>query len=820
MNFKMSCLASVFIVGGMMTAEAVTTTISSTACTIYVPEGETVGIEAALNAGGSSTSKIDWVLPIYKTGLGQLNLDVDFSRWWGNMYIKEGVVFSKCANGLGNTTERLDDRYINTHVESGATLLLSNEGNKFTIGGHIIRIAGNGAAGYEGALVLQVWSGGNLANIYPGRVMLEGDATWNIQHKGEANSLFENKKLDLQGHKLTLNALGGNDEHRCIFSNVTVTPGSGEGKIVVGDKLRVGLRRATTFNGTGEIELTGLGSIDMVGIDGVSTVAGSANWTIKGNSETSKGISGNYTGSTSFSRSFNVWEGPLNLARPTYMKMNWTLGDSLYGLLTFSGKVTGQGGLYGKGRTNGPSYLMLSNAANDFQGGVAITNMTLGLSSATALPATGKAAQFTDASLQLLEPAAAQPSVVTFPELDFTVSAGKTSEIGSKLDTLADGEAVVGTTTKITKRGAGVLNSKAALAADEINLEGGVLKLPATAEREAGARRLQAGLHAGDVRLGISDTPFKAAYENGKYLTLCITNRVALSPEIYYLPANYYPAGNNEWGEHYYQRFNSWDGYIWNNTDQVKTWKVVDTCNSIQRLTIGSAENAYTMEADRISPWTDEINSSYAPKTYTVTLQPGANRFIVRTYDRFAYKNFQHGNVRVQGLENWTDAHGLMYTEKLDSVDMNDYHPFIDSGDGMLFTRVADVSVPSVSVVRGNGGTLDLQDGSLSATAIEGKPVVTGGTLNVTDTWTLTADQLKNDVRLAGVTFAESSELDVAAADLAQLKVGAKGYVIASGYTGRVPKVSADMKADGWKLLLEDGILRLAKPQGLVIIFR
>ena len=807
-----------------MTANAaVTTTRSGTTYTINIPENEEYGIEEALAAGGTSTATINWTDHIRKTGKGRLNMNVNFARWWGNLYIDEGVVYSACQYGLGVDNDRGDKVYCITQVNPGATLILSNTGNGFAVGNHPIYLSGTGDANQKGALVLEVWSGADTAKIYPGRIYLDADATWAIQHKGEANSLFASKQIKLLNHTLTMTGEGGNDEHRTIFSTATVISGGANGKIVVGNKLRLAFRQNTTLSGNGEIELVGTGSVDMIGFSGFSTVIGSEGWKLTGNSDTSKGISGNYTGFGAFSRTANVWSGPMDLRQSTYVKMNWTLGSGYYGLLTLGGKISGAGGIYGTGRGGGsPDYVILGSGENDFTGGIGYTNATLCLAAATALPATGKAAKLTDASLMFCEPVAQSTQMAKLPELDMTVSSGKTATIGSMLDSGAEGATMYATTPTLTKSGEGTLDSKAVVSAGTINLENGVLKMKLDATTVSAAKRAaSAGLNAGHKWLGISDTPFKAAYENGKYLTLCITNRVALSPEIYYLQANYYPAGNSEWGEHYYQIFNSWDGYIWNNTDQVKTWKVVDTCNSIQRLTIGGTENQYAMESDRVSPWTDGISDAYAPQIYTVTLQPGPNRFIVRTYDRFAYKNFQHGSVRVKGLANWTDAHGLMYTEKLDSVDMNDYHPFIDPGDGSLFTRETSFEYPAVNLVRGNGGSLDLQGGTLEAVNIEGKPTVLNGALSVSGNWALTAAQVTDaSYAASGLSFGEAVALTISDDELAGIKPKGRGYLLASGFSGNLPVLGANLAEAGWELVLENGDLRLCRPTGLAIIFR
>ena len=208
-----------------------------------------------------------------------------------------------------------------------------------------------------------------------------------------------------------------------------------------------------------------------------------------------------------------------------------------------------------------------------------------------------------------------------------------------------------------------------------------------------------------------------------------------LQPQIFYdgpgviQGDNFYP-----WTGNYYHRYQSYQGYLWNDTLSPKTIYCKLALHSYAHVMLNDTVVA-TLDPERDPTWEID-NPEYAPVSFTMTLNPGANKLLIRTYDRYGLyvsnQAFVHANVRRKGLENWDDEHGLMWTEVADSVDMNDYHTFTDPGDGSFATTMVPPELTYGAITGVSGTVIDLAGGKMNAGEINGPVAVTNGTLSFT----------------------------------------------------------------------------------------
>ena len=281
----------------------------------------------------------------------------------------------------------------------------------------------------------------------------------------------------------------------------------------------------------------------------------------------------------------------------------------------------------------------------------------------------------------------------------------------------------------------------------------------------------------------------------------------------------------------YYQRYVTYDGYVWNDASEPVTWKVVGTCNAYVWVTVGETTIFNTELHDgRVGGVTppEYLTAAHDPLlTGTLTLQPGANRFVVQMADRFGFHTMLYGNVCTNGLTGWTDGHGLMWSEKLDATDMADFHEFRDAGDGAFLTRCLVDQVSSVTYVKlsGAAGTEIDFGGPCEANvrSFEGVGKTVEGLLRVLEDWTMTAAQVMDATAcLDGVTFAEGATFDLAPGEtVGALRPTSRGHLIAKNVVGTVvPTLGAALTEAGWTIGLKDGELRLYNPGGLIFVVR
>ena len=306
-------------------------------------------------------------------------------------------------------------------------------------------------------------------------------------------------------------------------------------------------------------------------------------------------------------------------------------------------------------------------------------------------------------------------------------------------------------------------------------------------------------------------------FNNHPNHALTFTNSIAYSPEKFYL--TYDESYNNAT---YFRRFNTYDGYIWNNTGSAVNWHVLHTLYDYVEISIGESSLAAT-EIDSVTLAANNRNSI----SLDATLQPGPNRITIRTYDRYGNSSgYVFGNICTNDLTNWTDAFGLAYSTDATTKDKSDYTALIDAGDGMLFTRSIPEN-PSCAGVSGLAGSVaDLGYLDWTIGTVTGPVAFSNGNVTVANALAISAAELVSDDYMSlsngSLVFAPGADLTF---DTKPEK-SADGYVVAVadeivGEPG-VPAVLAEK----WKLVrktAEDGremLCLVYDSKGFIISFR
>ena len=577
-----------------------------------------------------------------------------------------------------------------------------------------------------------------------------------------------------------------------------------------------------------------------------------APWTLVYN--TTQGFNpGGYTDWTDrdASGTLRCWAGPAQLLKDFRSIDNTT---ALY-QFGFRGKVTGPGGICVADTSSAdrPKWFHLVSGENAFTGGFAATNVLVRLGAPTAVPSG----------------ATAGPMALKNCDVDFNydVSAGgfafpaTTFEGAGVFHSMLHAVAALphaGRFASLVKTGAGTLELK-------VRLDGGALDIREGCVRFADI--VPDGVIFGQSRkFTCYNDPFKvddatdigwgqkALKEVAPYILYTNTTTTALS--IFSFEHGRYGDAGNPWGEKFHQRLSTYAGWLWNTSDETKTLKVVCTLNAYVYLTIG--ETLYkTLEPSRTMNPGDLIN----PKgVWTVSVPPGANRFEVRVYDRYGNtvdkesgKFFCYGNVCTNGLANWDDVHGLVWSENPDSVDLKDFHRFEEAHGGLklimwgedgegaaakahcldalsgagtldLANNALTVRAPSASNfprLSAKGATLDLGGKEATTHRLDGFMTVMNGVLVLDGDWTLAKAEVQDPNAVsAGIAFSSTSRLVLSEADQRQLsdEMPAGGYLLATGVTG-CPRFSkaADAKI---ALFVRDGQLILGRNLGTMVIVR
>lgn len=673
--------------------------------------------------GGASLGADD----IEVSGTGTIVFSKALGSWTGNLTVLSEAKVRAVINEttvLGNAAQGA------AFVASGAALIVDhsvNVGNGHAIA-RTIHIAGDGkAAGENGALKL-IGNNTTLRSAVPMKLQLDGDAilcfgsagaSGNQDHQFIADA---GQEWNLTGHRLTMTTAGWPHKTRPTFFYGMQVAGGGH---LVHDGVSVIFRGGTSLDGGAENTFT---------LRNGATVNVQANfyppaWTLKIEDtadfdwDLSDGSDHTLGGDN-----LRTWRGPVELAKTLNLVDRQTAKTDVIG---FADKVSGAGGILvsaPEGQRAKKQFNLLG-AGSDFTGGLCVSNFTMRLGAGDSVPAGAGAGPLTlhEAGLLLNYDVGAVDFV--FPETMFDGS----GELSSKDKTMARGKF-----KSLKKTGDGTLTLAAELTGGDVTVEAGTLKfdLDHTADT-AGlwAGRSSENYFSGNpfessdpaTWLGDPSRPLKEVSREVLY-----TDNVVASPEIFYSSVAT-DADRSVWRTKYHHRITTYSGYLTNPGDAPRQIRVICTLNAYVRIILGDAEyvSPTTGDIDRNVPATPS-----APKIdQLISVPAGVSRLEIRVYERYGNPpdGLCYGNVCIGGLTNWDDAHGLMWTEKLDSTDMNDYHKFEAEGSTITLSTVRRSKVDSIALDSLNGsGVVDLGGGTLTVGALSGDVQVVNGKVNVT----------------------------------------------------------------------------------------
>ena len=691
---------------------------------------------------------------IVKTGSGTLTFDTELPNWTGSLGVTNGVVVAipVAQTVLGSASGAV-------WVSSGTTIVIddsdgASRANNSLAPKRPIHLAGTGAPGYYGAIKI-INNVSRYRSCLPYSLVLEADTTMcfgNVDHKDAVNFVLDTsggaKTIDQQGkYVLTLTKQGATRVPKFLWSGGNfVNPYR-----IVHDGVYFD-NRGSSFSGSSANIVTLRNGANLIYEDNAGQP-----WTLIVEDTAGKldiNTGNNYEVTTAR----RMWNGPVTLEKSLNVSIG---GAAVTNSVGFAGKVSGIGGFNSSVATGKKYWFFLMNPDNDFTGGVALTNLTLCVGAATAIPS-GEGAgplELKDSRVALYNGL----SSFAFPDTTFI---GTGSVVGPS------DRAAAGTVRSLTKKGSGTLSVDAHLTADDVTLGGGTLSLP------SGIRRRFAGLYHGKFKVPDSHSSVWGNALTEPDLQYTMSNTVVTTmPQFYHV--SQYPAPgasasawtsvlDTYWSSTFYHQYCTYDGFIWNNSPTTETWSVVCTLNAYTYMTINGTEYNQNQVTDGR---TYGGNSGTPPDTHavgklwSVTVLPGPNPFRLRQYHRWNSPCTWYGNIctNLPGgipFTYWEDGNGLMVDKKgRGTTDMRNYERMEDPGDGSLFTYedLGDTDFShSFQTVRGQGGTLDLNGGVAYAGVVEGTPNVVNGTLKVDGPGGAAAS-----LELGEGTFALPSEADL-----------------------------------------------------------
>ena len=124
----------------------------------------------------------------------------------------------------------------------------------------------------------------------------------------------------------------------------------------------------------------------------------------------------------------------------------------------------------------------------------------------------------------------------------------------------------------------------------------------------------------------------------------------------------------------------SYSGYVWNDSDQDVVWTLASGWNHYYKIKIG--DNPIIRRTTNFSG----ADANLTGCVYKVTLKPGANPIVIKSSNQYV-SSPNYDPIATNGFTNWSYELGLAYhVGDTDSKDGTDYRPFVDPGDGSLFT--------------------------------------------------------------------------------------------------------------------------------------
>lgn len=740
----------------------------------------TESLTAAL--GGQSLAGHD---ALVKSGAGTLTVGADdvaaISSFGGDIVVSAGVLRISAAGALGTADGK-------TVVEKEAQLYIDSKSADLDFTAETMEIVGEGPDG-TGAIFANN-KDSNARNF--GSVKLVDDATIGYATTCTFNRYNNNEQgvCDLGGKTLTFKTSGT----KIVSVYGTFTAGN-----VLLNNAKMILAGGATFQGSAEnwIAATNRGAV------AYNWYQGSAPVTLRP-LDASMTLEVRAAGDTG---AYNTYDGPVDLDKGRIIVTK--VANAKTPGASFSGKISGAHGIQSTEASAGLT-LRLTNAENDFEGGVSVDGSTLVVPVSGALPADGGPLTLTtNATLQLSQ------AVYALPNAFF---AGLVT---------VDGEAASGSWRQVvTKAGEGQLEYNTYIGAPVLDLQGGTVKLP-VARTIVTTNRI-AGLKGGCQTYATSEA-VKAAW--GDTTVLFDDEQSHLTPEMAYR------AGTTQSWEQY--MLWTYSGYIWNRSSVAETWTFA-SCILARGSVYLDGQPVVVNESPASEGQTGGV------KQGTVTVAPGAHKLEIRMHTTAvnqytaggggAYYNAKLANDH--GTEKgyaWSSLSGIMLDRQgRGSHDVADYSKIVDAGDGDFLTQtdaqdvITKVVAQFDAIVATNGvSTLDLNGQDYTVANVVGFPAFANcGTIVVTNALTVGRDAYASKAMTADgkVTFGEGAKVvvdfggkfrptanSVAILTAADGIEGEPAVEVADGVRGTF---SLHKSVDGKTLCLD------YQPDGMILIFR
>jgi hypothetical protein len=755
-------------------------------------------------------ANVSVVTNVVKTGLGRLDLgdEDDLSAYMGAITVKAGTWRVAASNNVGSVTSTTAEPM---YIEPGGAIeFKSSLKTKFRIPRKKFYIGGTGPYG-EGAVIYNC-TADQGASSFGEYVYLTDDAlvsVTNVAHIYWNNDKY--MKVKFQGHDLRIRLIGSN--RNFIIGHPQFDDPEGGNLIIDGcgfQFMNGGANvnrylkpydggRVVVTNGGG-LQLTSMYCQTLWGVDiySNSLLRAAGNW--EHTDSAGNVIFANVTNR-------NLWHGPVRLHQDT-TRVALNKGDRDGSTMNLIGPISGGGMYVYKGNPNSAytPYFHLYCPTNSFTGGLATYLMNLYLWHDGALPASGGPLMATNSTVMLMD------TVFTLPGATFSGTGAVNNARGVW-------------TGPVAKTETGTFNYNSLVGGGSLDVQKGTFKI---APKEPRAKL--AGLIEGDIFSDSADA-VRVAVASDSTTARAITNRLALGAAALY-DAKYrdFWVYDKTIDGHRYRGF-TYSGWLWNDTDADETWTFAGAAGTLFSVWIGD---------------TRIIRTGWDGKTIAkekVTLKPGANRFVATVYNSDSGATPRYGNGITNAVWNVPNF-GLGYRKGdwVDDVNVADFSPLMDPGDGSLLTyrRPEDVDCLNPSTDRiddvGNlgadftnvcvryGAALDLDGADYAVDTLSGVPTIQNcPTFTVRGTLALETSNVAQGRKLVtsgALAFAEGAQITLDA-PLADVATGDYPLVEATGGVSGTPTLPNTADYRLWRVeATATGVTLKRMPKGTTVIVR
>ena len=781
---------------------------------VLLDDGTTLTVDVAENTAAEFDSSVlmanvSTITNVVKTGLGRLDLgdEDDLSAYMGAITVKAGTWRAVATGNFGNTFPNVSAGPVVVEP-TGAIELKTSVKSKFSLTNKLFRLSGSGPYG-AGSVIFNCTAdqGGRTMGD---RVILDDDTL--IAITNNAHFYWNNDKMmkvKLNGHNLRVRT--DYSIKNFIVGNPQFDDAQG-GEIVIDNVVMQLMNGGSTrflkpFD-DGRLVVTNGGGLQF------SAIYGQTLWGIDIHSNGYLRCAGNWVhtnndGTVNFVNvtNRNLWQGPIRLHQDS-TRVVINKGDRDGSTMNLIGPISG-GGLYvykGSPASAYTPYFHLYCPTNSFTGGLATYLMNLYLWHDGALPANGGPLMATNSTVMLMD------SVFTLPGATFSGTGSVNNARGVW-------------TGPVAKTETGTFNYNSLVGGGSLDVQKGTFKI---VPKEPRAKL--AGLIEGDIFSGSADA-VRVAVASDSTTARAITNRLALGAAALY-DAKYrdFWVYDKTIDGHRYRGF-TYSGWLWNDTDADETWTFAGAAGTLFSVWVGDTRIIRT----------DWDGSKIAKEK--VTLKPGANRFVATVYNSDSGATPRYGNGITNAVWNMKNF-GLGYRKGdwVDDVNVADFSPLMDPGDGSLLTyrRPEDVDCLNPSTDRiddvGNlgadftnvcvryGAALDLDGADYAVDTLSGVPTIQNcPTFTVKGTLALETSNVAQGRKLvtSGVlAFAPGAQitLDTPQADVA---TGDYPLVEATGGVTGAPTLPRSAEYRLWRVeTTAAGVTLQRLPKGAAILLR